>query len=66
MYSNECNYVAAKDKIKIRLIPEDPCNMSGIIEVCIKDDWRSVCDSLWSNVDAKVACRALGLPYTGI
>ena len=49
----------------IRLIPEDPSSLSGIIEVSIRGKWRSVCDNLWSNVDAQVACRALGLPYTG-
>ena len=65
MYSNVCNYVAAKDTMGIRLIPEDPRNLSGIIEVSIRGEWRSVCDNKWSNKDAIVACRALGLPSMG-
>ena len=31
----------------------------------IRGEWRSVCDNGWSGEDARVACRALGLPYTG-
>ena len=38
---------------------------SGIIELSIRGEWRPVCDSFWSNVDARVACKQLGLPYTG-
>ena len=43
----------------IRLINET------IVEVCNALEWRSVCDDLWGNTEAKVACRQLGLPYGG-
>ena len=37
---------------------------SGIIELGIRGEWRSVCHNEWNDVDAQVACRGLGLPYT--
>ena len=38
--------------------------LSGIIELSIRGEWRSVCDDLWDDNGARVACRALGLPNT--
>ena len=49
----------------IRLIPEGNINAFGIIEVSIRGEWRSVCDNGWSDEDARVACRALGLQFIG-
>ena len=59
--------VSDESDVGIRLIRNDKDtrnNMSGIIELSIRGEWRSVCDQHWSNVDAQVACRQLGLPYT--
>ena len=59
--------VSDESDVGIRLIPNDKDtsnNMSGIIELSIRGEWRSVCDQHWSNVDAQVACRQLGLLYT--
>ena len=37
---------------------------SGLVEVLRNCEWRSVCDDFWTDHDAKVACRQLGLlPY---
>ncbi|CAI8042373.1 Dendrite extension defective protein 1, partial [Geodia barretti] len=37
---------------------------SGLVEVLHNCEWRSVCDDYWTDEDAKVACRQLGLlPY---
>ena len=38
--------------------------LSGIIELSIRGEWRSVCDDLWDDNNARVACRQLGLSNT--
>ena len=37
---------------------------SGRLEICYNNAWGTVCSRLWNNVDARVACRELGLPST--
>ena len=38
---------------------------SGIIELKYNNEWRPVSASFWSQEDARVACKELGLPYSG-
>ena len=36
-------------------------NLSGRVEVCVREQWGTVCDDAWTDVDASVACYQLGL-----
>jgi len=39
--------------------------IAGGLQICVKSQWATVCQSGWENDDAIVACRQLGLNYTG-
>ena len=32
----------------------------GTVEACSRNQWRAVCDTLWTAAEAKVVCGQLG------
>ena len=53
-----CNGSSIDD---IRLVKGD--GYQGLVEICTRHGWTSICGHWWSNAEARLACRLLGLPH---
>ena len=40
-------------------------SQQGRVEICINNNWGTVCDDGWSTVDANIVCRQLGYSNAG-
>lgn len=52
------------DSGDIRLVGGSSPN-EGRVEVCLNNNWGTVCDDFWNTPDATVVCRQLGYSTTG-
>ena len=48
----------------VRLV-DGPVESAGRLEVCVNQNWGTVCSRSWSTLDGKVLCRQLGYQETG-
>jgi hypothetical protein len=40
-------------------------SQQGRVEICINNNWGTICDDGWSTIDANIVCRQLGYSNAG-
>ena len=61
-----CLFTVAQscDHGDIRL-SDGPTMFEGRVEVCVDDEWVTVCNDFWGHNEMAVVCRQLGFSTTG-
>ena len=44
----------------LRLVEEEMSEYKGRVDVYINNQWGSICDDSWGDIEAAVVCRQLG------
>lgn len=45
-------------------VQDGPSAASGRVEICVNNEWGTICSDFWNNTDASVFCKQLGYsPY---
>lgn len=59
--------VAECEEGSVRLVDLSglPIDASGLVEMCVNEQWSRVCHETWDRVEAAVVCRELGFSSSG-
>ena len=58
------NFIAVCTNGQLRLAGGNIPN-EGRVEICMNNQWGTVCDDFWGSADATVVCRQLGYSTQG-
>ena len=64
---NECNFVTdiTCSEGDIRLVGGVD-DTKGQVEICHNNEWGTVCDDSWNDIDGIVACHQLGFSFKSV